>query len=69
MATWFDLSTGCMMRQRTTIHRFKTLEQAERYAKGKKVNDIYVSKGEYAVDVIVTEVHDDDEGRWYLKED
>lgn len=55
------------MRKRIATRRFKTLEQAERYAKGKKVNDIYVSKGEYAVDVIVTEVHDDDEGKWFVK--
>ena len=57
------------MRKRIATRRFKTLEQAKRYAKGKNVDDIYVSKGGYAVDVIVTEVHDDDEGRWYLKED
>ena len=55
------------MRKRIATRRFKTLEQAKRYAKGKNVNDIYVSKGGYAVDVIVHEVYDEDEGKWFVK--
>ena len=67
VATWFDSETGCATRSRTTTRYFKTIEMAKCFAKGKRVDDIYVSKGKYAVNVIVHEVHDEDEGKWFVK--